>query len=240
MNPCRIAAVLALAAMAPAQTDEEQVKPLLVMITAQWDDSREDPTQNGAGIIVGHSSDRLYIATANHVVRKGARAAKRVEAEMTWLPGEPKLATITPRHFDANLDIAVLILSNASSLAVPRLPFDRLGDSTKLARRDIVRAMGYPWYVSPLDDRVSTLNNEAVRFASTSVRMGYSGGALFNDKWEIVGIMRTDQPPEGEAVRMDRVIEKLKEWGYPVQLGAGVKVTLVPPPKVEVEPVAGQ
>ena len=188
MNPCRIAALLALAAMACAQTGEERVKALLVMITAQWDDS----AQNGAGIIVGHRQDRLYILTANHVVRSGPREAKSVVARLYGLSGETQAAKIS-EDFDPALDLAVLIVPGASALGVATLPFGILGDSSKLERETgRVRAMGYPtgkpWFARPLLDVVSEATVESIRFDSPSMVKGYSGGGLFNDKWELVGI----------------------------------------------------
>jgi hypothetical protein len=33
-----------------------------------------------------------------------------------------------------------------------------------------------------------------------------------------VGVIRSDQPPDGEAVRIDRILEKLRQWNYPVNL----------------------
>ena len=240
MNLRHLVGILSFATLACAQTGEESVKPLLVMISTQFEDSRQD----GAGIIVGHSSDRLYIATANHVVRSGPRQAKSVELFLKWLPGEGKTATVT-RHSDTTLDLAVLIVSKASELSVPALPFGMLGDSTQLARETgRVRAMGHPggrdWFARPVPDVVAGGTADAVRFDAAWIGPGYSGGGLFNDKWQLVGMIRSDQPPEGEAVRIERVIERLKDWGYPVQLGAGTKVTVVPKVEAPVEPVAGQ
>lgn len=42
----------------------------------------------GAGIVVGSRSDRLYIATANHVVRRGLHEAEHLRVELRSLPGE--------------------------------------------------------------------------------------------------------------------------------------------------------
>ena len=218
MNPCRTAALLALAAAACAQTAEERVKPLLVMITAQW----EDTAQNGAGIIVGHRQDRLYILTANHVVRSGPREAKSVVARLHGFTGETQAAKIA-EDFDPTLDLAVLIVPNASALGAATLPFRILGDSTKLERgTGLVQAMGYPagkrWFARPVADVVSGATVESIRFDSPSMVQGYSGGGLFNDKWELVGLMRSDQPPEAEALRIERAIAWLNERQYPVQL----------------------
>lgn len=230
----RLIPALLTAAIALAESREDEVKPLLVMIKAQWEDRAQDPPQNGAGIIFGHQSGRLYIATANHVVRYGPREAKKIDLLLKWLPGETRTAALT-RHFDSALDLAVLIITGAPDLAVPALPFNALGNSGSLTRRGPVKVetMGYPggkeWFARAAPDVVSGGDRDTVRFDAAWIGPGYSGGGLFTDRWEIVGMIRRDNPPEGEAVRIERVIERLKEWGYPVGLSKDEPVAASPP-----------
>lgn len=233
-------ALLLFTALASAQTGRDAVKPLLVMIKSEWDDPGQDPSQNGVGIVLARQSDRLYIATANHVVRYGPRKAKSVLLRLHWLPGEPKKADVT-EHFDTKLDLAVLILGRASELAVPELPFRVLADSTKLKPEESkVRAMGYPggreWYVRSAPDVVAPGDAESVKFDAAWLAGGYSGGGLFTDGWELAGMIKNDQPPEGEALRIERLIERVKQWGYPVQLAAGGVVIPKPQPTGVVNP----
>ena len=47
---------------------------------------------------------------------------------------------------------------------------------------------------------------------------GSSGGALFNEYWEVVGIVTEDEPPRANAIPMDQVLALVSAWGYPVQL----------------------
>jgi len=39
-----------------------------------------------------------------------------------------------------------------------------------------------------------------------------------NEKLEIVGMIKADDPPEGVAVNIQRILDKLREWGYQVNL----------------------
>ena len=64
----------------------------------------------GAGILFGAANDRLYVVTANHVVRRGATEATQIRVELRGLPGEPVPAVLTTR-FDAKRDIAVLSIA---------------------------------------------------------------------------------------------------------------------------------
>src|SRR5205807_1720295 len=90
----------------PARFDPDEVKPLLVMIEAQFDGGG---TENGAGVIFQRRSRHVYIATANHVVRKGARGATAVRVYFPWVPGESFAGNVTDSS-DAQLDLAVLIV----------------------------------------------------------------------------------------------------------------------------------
>src|SRR5258705_181772 len=48
---------------------------------------------------------------------------------------------------------------------------------------------------------------------------GHAGGALLTAGREIAGMLRSDKPPYGEAVSIDRILERFKRWGYPAGLG---------------------
>jgi hypothetical protein len=46
----------------------------------------------------------------------------------------------------------------------------------------------------------------------------YSGGPLLDRDGMILGLIRQDQPPNGEATRIDLVVDQLKAWSYQVAL----------------------
>ena len=194
----------------------------LVMLTAEFD---EAPAQNGAGVIVGRGPTRVYVATANHVIRSGPRVAKSVRATFKGLPGETFAARIL-EHADPVLDLAVLTISDPEALGQksnPRI----LGESVSLRRGDKVWAMGYPqgrpWYSRPTPDAVQRNEVDSIRFDSPFIAAGYSGGGLFNGGGLLVGLIKQDSPPEGVAIPFDRVIAKLKEWNYPIELESPAK-----------------
>jgi S1-C subfamily serine protease len=86
-----------------------------------------DKESFGAGIIFGYTASRIYIATANHVVRQGIDEAKNVRAQFRWLPGESIDAKLL-EHVDSNLDLAVLVVTDRVETDLKSLPFDQLGD----------------------------------------------------------------------------------------------------------------
>ena len=207
-------------AAAPGQglTAEEQAKQLVVMIRGKMGDA---PT-TGAGIIIGIDQDRIYIATANHVVRQGPQTEiTGLEVLLKWLPGDWTPARLLA-DFDSDADLAVIAVLGARGLVSGRrLLFDRLA-ATDVKRTDQVFTIGYPagqqWLTRVTPDIVSEVTSERVAFETTFLQPGHSGGALVNSNWEIVGLLKQDQPPLGVAIRMDRAIEQLTRWGYRVSL----------------------
>lgn len=202
-----------------AQSPDERVKNLVVMIDGKLGGS----STQGAGILFGLGQDRLYIATANHVVRRGADQASELKVQLKWLPGEPQQATLLTTA-DPNLDLAVLAVTGLNKLGISNgtVPFDLLGDATSLKRGDAAHTLGYPsgraWDMPVSEDRVANAAGGSIQFESAFLYPGNSGGALLNGKYELIGLVRKDEPPNGEAASIDNVTERLKAWGYTVSL----------------------
>ena len=178
----------------------------------------------GAGIVVGEGGDRLYIATANHVVRQGGKPVQDLRVRFKALPGEALEAKLLD-DFDDKLDLAVLSVADLKrrGIDVSALPFARLGDLNALTRGSEVYELGHPngkrWRMNVAPDRFARKTGDWLHFESTFLASGHSGGALLNDRREIVGMLRGDQPPDGEALSIVRVVERLRDWGYTVSLG---------------------
>jgi alpha-tubulin suppressor-like RCC1 family protein len=213
------AAAAPLASQVPAPGESGEVEQVVVMIRCTLA-GRESI---GAGILFGAANDRLYVVTANHVLRLGAEEATNIRVELRALPGEPVAATLTTT-FDARRDLAVLSVGSVKALGidVARLPFDRLGAPASLARGDGVFALGYPqgrpWGVNVAPMPMSATNDSLLTFETTLVSPGHSGGALLNQRREIVGLLLNVQPPEATARNIAQVLEVLREWRFPLAL----------------------
>lgn len=176
-----------------------------------------------AAVIFGTAHGRLYLVTANHVVRRGGEEATDLRLRLRLLPGEELPAELLPER-DRQLDLAVLLLRDAKKLGVPLadLPFDRLGDSGALERGDPVfsagRAGGVPWWTNLEPDRVVRRAGTHVELQSPLIRQGQSGGALFDSRRRLVGLVVADAAPNSRAVRIESVLEVLEGWGYPISL----------------------
>jgi S1-C subfamily serine protease len=196
---------------------EGQTKRLVVMIKAKF--GGEDAI--GAGIVFGASQDRLYIATANHVVRQGTTEATDVKVLLQWLPGEWVPARVLA-SVDAKSDLAVIAVPGMRALSFDSAWFSdgRLGAAPQ--RGDEINFYGYgngeAWHSLAKLDAVSAAAAESIRFQSAFVAQGDSGGALVNSQWQIIGLNLSDQQGGAQAIPISRVLAKAKEWSYPVDI----------------------
>jgi hypothetical protein len=198
----------------------EQARHLIVMLTARYGDDEVV----GAGILVGTGPDRLYVATANHVVRSGGRVPADIHVQFRSLPGERFPARLG-EHRDDALDLTVLVVPDVRrhNIPVEQIPFDRLGAPETLQKGAGVFPLGYArgraWY-SPVrpDTMTGPPAGDRLVFESSFIARGHSGGGLFTEGWELVGMIEADEPPEGRALSITRILARLQEWGYPVSL----------------------
>lgn len=220
-----LATVTSAAGTLQGSSGEEQLKQLVVMIQSVIDDQ----ASNGAGIIFGRQGSRLYIVTANHVVRMGAQQAQRVTVQFKWVPGEWWDARLL-EHEDRELDIAVLSVFGPE-LEVPELAWQSWSPPERLNAGDRMRPIGFPrgvsWFTPQQRHLFHSVTPLHIR-SEGELDPGNSGGALVTDDWGIVGIASQADRPYNRASRIDRAVEKLVEWGYHVDLTP--KAPTVTPP----------
>jgi hypothetical protein len=171
----------------------------------------------GAGIVVA-AADRIIIVTAAHVVRTAQQGAT-ITVVFQFARNDTLAAHVD--HVDKDLDLAVLSVARSGSAALPFV-FDRAGDPGALAAGSLVVPVGCPervcWEPPVSGDRVISAGARRVRFESFFVSPGSSGGALFNQQWEVVGLVTEKNSQDGVAVGIVEVRDRLRKWGTPVQL----------------------
>ena len=162
-----LASVVAAAGLQTAGETEEEMKKLVVMIEARL----AGESSVGAGIIVGIRADNLYIATANHVVRRGALEAEEVKIRFRWLSDRPgKARLLQHRDSDTEMDLAVLDVTGLQALAVDAgaLPFDRLGNLHLLQRGDALYLIGNaqerPWWINTTPEKYVETKKNSLEF----------------------------------------------------------------------------
>ena len=164
----------------------EKVLPSIVCIRAHEKDARGQSYFTGAGIIVTASG---YVLTNFHIIDE----TDRVEVMLL----DPKTAYYEAEVIgvDEEFDLAVLKFDGEGLELTPA----RLGDSDQLAVGDTVYAEGNPMgyllgsmssgIVSALG-RDTEVDSDGLGLIQTDVPLnpGNSGGALVNDRGEVVGI----------------------------------------------------
>jgi hypothetical protein len=208
----------------PESLQIERAKQLVVMVNATFEDSPDGETRFGAGVVVGAGMSRVYIVTANHLVRRGERVAGAVDIRFRGLPGEVFTGRVLSYH-DPSLDYAVLMVDNREANAIiPRLPF-RILRGTPIAPRVPVFHVGQPngseWGVNVTPAAIARVNGSTLRFQSTSLVAGYSGGGLFDGDGALVGLVTGDGPVDAEAIRIDHLVASLRDDGIQVSLAMG-------------------
>ncbi len=202
---------------APLTEVDDRVKDLIVVVRSDFGGG----SAMAAGIIFGTEADRTYILTANHNVRRGVAGqnpAAEIVVQFRWLPGESTPATLL-NSFDESLDLAVIAVKQNPGAG---LRLDWLGDSDSLSPGDSVFFIGHPkgnlWEATVKPAAVSRHEGPRIYFQSELVAPGNSGGGLFNQNRELVGIVRKADPPYGEAVSIVAAIRWLQRFDYPILL----------------------
>lgn len=215
-----VVAVGLLAGNATAQAQNRTAMPdaaanLVVKVIAFTDSSEVD--QTGAGIVLA-ASNRVIIATAAHVVLAAVHGG-HIRVVFHFAPNDT--VNVTVDKTDTDLDLAVLSLS-ADRIRAPRFEFDRLGDPWALRIGDPVIPVGCPdgvcWEPPISPDRLIGVHERGIAFESFFISPGSSGGALFNRYWEVLGLVVEKRDPQGRALSIRQVTERLKAWGYRTQL----------------------
>lgn len=224
----RLGAAWLLCAAAAAAFGAEQVALDLdraAQLVIALDTKVGERALQGAGVVVARERDAVVVVTADHLVRQGTAGASELVARFKAAP-QKRLAARLLASFDRVSDIALLRIDNLRAQGVDpcRLPAPRFEETLAVQRGHGVFAVGNPggvaWRVPVAPDEVTDVGERDIRFQSTVIESGHSGGALFNAFGDLVGIVRADQPPYGLAVRLDHVMRLLRGWGVAVRGGA--------------------
>jgi hypothetical protein len=211
----------AAAARAADRPAEAEAKKLVAMVHG----SLAGSASLGAAVVFAVEDDRLYLVTADHLVRRETETATDLWIELKSLPGEHLPAEVL-LHRDPDLDLTVLMVRNAARRGVTKemFPFDRLGDPKLLERGakvfSIGQARGEAWWSNVNPDLVAVRSGSSIEFESSFLGPGQSGGGLFNEGWLLVGMVLGDRAPNGKAVRIDEALDFVRRHNYPVSFPA--------------------
>ena len=89
-------------------------------------------------------------------------------------------------------------------------------------RSDSLSVMGQPggrgWFVPQQTAVVYSRTDDEILFEQQFLSPGYSGGAITDGSGSLVGMIRSDAPPLGSALPIERIKASFKAWGLPFLL----------------------
>lgn len=191
----------------------DDLKKMIVKIDAIKEPSTGYET--GAGMVIGVEGPDVYILTAYHVVGFEDNLAKKIEIRFPDFPNISFDAQII-RENNA-LDIAVL------KVLRPNFDFKTvhfISDFTKIQPETKTITIGHPgnignWHLSKgeireIDEGIPTY---IFKFKDDDVYPGSSGGAVFSERGEWIGLVLRTNGVRTTCIKSERIINELKEWG---------------------------
>lgn len=177
----------------------EGVMPAIVSVNVKAMQEMQSffgPTQQyevegcGSGIIIGETSDLLYIVTNNHVV-EGA-----TEVSVGFI--DEKSCEATVKNTDADNDLAIVTINkkDMSADTLTKIAVAKLGNSDNIKVGEQVvaigNALGYGQSVTTgivsAKNCMNSTNATALIQTDAAINPGNSGGALLNMQGEVIGI----------------------------------------------------
>jgi hypothetical protein len=196
---------------------QERPEHLVARITAENSD--------GAGIFFHVDDHYAYGITAKHVVFQHGKLIEGLHAELRAWPGRQFPVEAIKLHYQEDLavfraDLSSLGLSRAKMLE--GIPLNQLGASEKLDPGDALFSLGH----SP--DNAWIAPKQPVRFArgvganaflfERDCPRGHSGGAVFDEHWQLVGMMIDVEPPFCRALRIEPILKIIQGWKLEISL----------------------
>ncbi len=190
---------------------------LIVQVT--YGGANQDADFFGSGVIIGETARDVIIATAEHVVHQGSKGLQVVFA---FQPGDAVPATVSRASQELDLAIIVIPRSSIRGYRAGLLAFDRRGSLGRLGAGALVRPIGCPdkvcWQAPAAPDRVIGSSEREIIFESYHTTTGNSGGGLFNEYWELVGMVTQRSELDTRAIAIGEVIRRARDWKYAVSL----------------------
>jgi WD40 repeat protein len=158
----------------------------------------------GAGIIMGQTSRNLYVVTALHVARPDQCQSTTIEVKSRETESSARLF-----DSDSNVDLAVLEvdLDAAVRVLASGLDYEILAPVGAARDSDPVYSMGCDgsfWRIGH-QEVIDSIDATGIRYRSNA-KQGQSGGALFNEAWELLGMIVDAPGGPARAVAMDRIL----------------------------------
>jgi hypothetical protein len=188
----------------------------------------------GAGVVFDYDGRHASVMTAAHVIRSGNQYVDGLRVEFRVWPGQSVPIDMESIRARPNLDFAAFKV-DLGALGIPAsqiektLPLDLLGSSETLHNGDRVFTVGhtldYQWLIpnQPIffhsfTDFVAGSRQQEVAQVEYQCPPGHSGGALFDETWRLVGVTLNTEGPFCWALRVEKGLEVLRQFGFSIGL----------------------
>ena len=232
VHTARLFMVVVLAAGFATQAAEQAppLEPALALVV-MIEGSLRNVDTFGGGIVFAREDRKILIATANHLVRSSGQTMQDILVRLNAAPETQLSATLLESHH-ADLDLAVLDVELPDEIAQrPLFDFRVLGESAADYTATNVYPVGYvdhrPWSRPLLASKGFWIADGMLRFESSFIGPGASGGALIEESGILVGMVLSRKPPHGEARDMHTLLGAIEELNFPagLTLGYGYQIT---------------
>ena len=176
-----------------------------------------------AGIIVGYDARLVYIATAAHITDLSANPPPNVQVKFEGLSQFPRPGKFWPQFEKPGAgDLAVVTIDRDDGINkfLNDLDFDLLSPVPLGPTDSPVTSIGFyggAEWSSGAKETLLPPDQGYIRFQS-DVNEGQSGGGLFNEAWELIG-MPVDVGPNAVYARtIESILEDIRKWNIPVLL----------------------
>lgn len=195
-----------------ANQNYDKFKKGVVRIIGRGED---DSIYTGTGIITSNEKKEIYIITAHHVIQK----FKQIAVEFYQEP--PLLLKGKLYHkFNFEKDLAVIICKDEEN-KVKYKPVFRKGKVSNVKETNRIFTIGHAstspeWTIRP-GNIVTSDDISLLRLTGNAVYSGNSGGALLNEKGQLLGMVTKKGATDAIALKLDEIIECLKIWRIPIK-----------------------
>jgi hypothetical protein len=182
-----------------------------------------NPSISMSGVIVGATSDTVVVATsARFVAGLPATAQKAVRMTLWQQPPTDVVAAAVATADDLLLLSLPIPLPDGERAQFVRdvresLLF-RYAPAAQLARGTILTHLGAGWALNRSSTFVVSTNTDWVQVSGAAIPQGDYGGGVFNDRYELVGILTGRAGTDLKAVTTDAVVRRAKEVGLALGL----------------------
>ena len=204
-----------------APMDLETLRNGTVKIESKDDD--DNTIENGTGIIVGYQNEKLYFVSAKHVVEE----ADNLNLTFFSQPLKKYPAAILQPHPSLDLVLLVAEIPFSEGLIFPTLNTRTIDEKRDKLGTDVL-VIGHPDFSAGSGWQMINQNTlqdfnfpawdkdtDIFSITSVNVKAGCSGGPVFDEDFNLIGMVITIGTYQSECIKIKKIEEMLTGLNFP-------------------------